>query len=164
MPEIILHTAIDAPLERTFFLSTSIDLHKDCTAHTEEEAIGGRTSGLLKLNETVTWRAKHFGITQELTSKMIAYEFPKMFVDEMQKGIFKKLYHTHTFSFENGRTLMKDNFIFEAPLGIVRKLAEILFLENYLRKFLIQRNTFLKKVAEGNDWGKYLEDGHERLD
>jgi ligand-binding SRPBCC domain-containing protein len=74
------------------------------------------------------------------------------------------LYHTHTFSFENGKTLMKGNFIFEAPLGVLGKLAEKLFLESYLRKFLIQRNAFLKKVAEGENWGKYLEDGHERPD
>ena len=46
-------------LERVFDLSRSISLHKISSAHTNKEAIGGITSGLINKNETVTWRAKH---------------------------------------------------------------------------------------------------------
>lgn len=51
MPVIILHTQINAPIERCFDLSRSIDLHKISTAHTKEEAINGVTSGLINLDE-----------------------------------------------------------------------------------------------------------------
>jgi len=156
MPEIILITNINAPIERCFLLSLSVDLHKSSTGNTNEEAVAGLTSGCMKLNDTVTWRAKHFGIVQELTSKITKYELPNYFVDEMQKGVFKKLYHQHIFKFENGETIMTDIFDYSAPLGFLGSIAEKLFLTSYMKKFLEARNLHIKKVAEGDDWKKFL--------
>lgn len=156
MPEIILITKIKAPVERCFLLSLSVDLHKASTSGTNEEAIAGICSGCMKLNDTVTWRAKHFGFTQELTSKITGYDAPNYFVDEIQKGIFKKLHHRHIFKFENGETVMKDIFDYSAPLGFLGTLAEKLFLTNYLKKFLEERNLHIKRVAEGDEWRKYI--------
>lgn len=70
MPCIKIETTIHAPVQRCFDLSRSIDLHQISTIETKERAIAGKTSGLIGLNETVTWQAKHFGITQKLTSKI----------------------------------------------------------------------------------------------
>ncbi len=76
MPTITLTTPItSAPIERCFLLSLSVDLHTISTKKTNERAIAGVTSGLMKLNDTVTWRAKHFGIYQNLTSKITVYEY-----------------------------------------------------------------------------------------
>ena len=61
MPIIHLTTFIAAPQHRVFDLSRNISLHKVSTKDTREEAIGGVTSGLINLNETVTRRAKHLG-------------------------------------------------------------------------------------------------------
>jgi hypothetical protein len=61
MPTIRLRTEVKAGKALVFDLSRSIDLHKLSTAHTHETAIAGKTSGLIGLNEWVTWRAKHFG-------------------------------------------------------------------------------------------------------
>ena len=66
MPKINLTTTIDAPIERVFDLARSIDLHKLSTKKTNEEAVNGKTSGLIELGETVTWRAKHFNVYQKL--------------------------------------------------------------------------------------------------
>lgn len=60
MPVIYLEPFIDAPIEKCFDLARSIDLHMESTKHTGETAIAGKTSGIIELNETVTWRAKHF--------------------------------------------------------------------------------------------------------
>ncbi|WP_240477862.1 SRPBCC family protein [Cyclobacterium amurskyense] len=54
MAVIVLSTKIKAPIERCFDLSRSIELHKLSTAHTNEEAIDGVTTGLIKLDEHVT--------------------------------------------------------------------------------------------------------------
>jgi hypothetical protein len=54
MPRIELKTEIKADKNLVFDLSRSIDLHKISTKHTNEEAIAGRTSGLLGMNESVT--------------------------------------------------------------------------------------------------------------
>jgi ligand-binding SRPBCC domain-containing protein len=148
MPFIEINTFINAPIEKCFDLARSIDLHLDSMAKTKEKAIAGRTSGLIELGETVTWRAKHFWIWQNLTSKITAFNFPNSFTDEMITGVFKSFKHQHLFSPKNGGTLMVDIFEFESPLGIFGKLANILFLNNYMRKLLKSRNKLIKEIAE----------------
>lgn len=64
MPVIILTTTINAPIERCFDLSRSIDLHMASTTKTNERAIAGVTKGLINKGEQVTRLAKHFGIDQ----------------------------------------------------------------------------------------------------
>jgi ligand-binding SRPBCC domain-containing protein len=148
MPVIVLHTYIDAPIDVVFNLSRSIDLHKLSTAHTNEEAIAGKTSGLIGLGESVTWRAQHLGFVQELTSKITAYNAPLYFADEMVKGAFKRFKHEHIFKLEDDVVLMTDRFDYESPFGILGKIANILFLEKYMTNLLITRNAMVKEFAE----------------
>ena len=83
--------------ELCFDLSRSIDLHQISTSKSKEYVIGGRKAGLIELGEVVTWRAKHFGIWQNLTAKITEFDRPKRFSDEMVKGAFKKFKHDHIF-------------------------------------------------------------------
>src|SRR5437016_5526911 len=76
MPRIRLATRIEAPPERVFDLARSIDLHARGQARHRERAIAGVTSGLIGLGQTVTWEARHFGITQRLTSQIVAFDRP----------------------------------------------------------------------------------------
>ena len=99
-------------------------------AKSSEKPIGGRTSGLIGLNETVTWQAKHFGIRQKLTSKISAYERPYFFVDEMVKGAFRSIYHEHRFTQETEKTVMTDIFDFTSPLGIIGQFFNFLVRKN----------------------------------
>lgn len=157
MPRIVLETEINAPIERCFDLSRSIDLHKISTMHTNEEAIDGVTSGLIKLNESVTWRAKHFGIYQSLTTKITEFDSPRFFIDEMVKGAFKGFRHEHHFeAIENG-TLMSDIFDYRSPFGILGKLVDVIVLKRYMTKLLIKRNDTIKEFAESDQWKKVLE-------
>lgn len=148
MSKIVLTTFINAPLEKCFDISRDIDVHVASTAHTGERAIAGRTSGLIGFGETVTWRAKHFGIWQTLTSKITDFNAPVFFTDEMVSGAFKSFRHEHYFSHDGARTLMQDVFIFESPLGILGKLASWLFLKRYMTALLMKRNEVIKEVAE----------------
>jgi hypothetical protein len=43
---------------------------------------------------------------------------------------------------------MKDVFDFESPLGVLGKLANVLFLKSYMTKLLVERNRVIKEVAE----------------
>ena len=156
METIKLKTKINAPMERCFLLSLSVDLHQLSTQETNEKAISGITSGIMKLNDVVTWRAKHFGIYQNQTTKISAYDYPKYFVSEIVKGIFKKMHHQHLFECTEKETTMIDIFVFEAPFGILGKLFSRLILKKYMKGFLIKRNKTIKQVAEGNDWKKLL--------
>ncbi|MEO0787171.1 MAG: SRPBCC family protein [Bacteroidota bacterium] len=156
MPTIKLKTEIEAPIQRVFDLARSIDLHKISTASTREEAIAGVTSGLISGGETVTWRAKHFGVFQELTSKITEFDPPRLFVDEMQKGVFKSLKHEHLFEECEGSTIMTDILVYVSPLGPLGQLADWLLLRSYLTRFLMKRNEAVKKYAEGSGWKEVL--------
>lgn len=156
MPRIVLKTEIKADTKLVFDLSRSIDLHKISTEQTNEEAIAGKTSGLIGMNESVTWRAKHFGMFQELTSKITEFEKPNYFVDEMQEGAFKEFKHEHHFAELNGGTLMTDVFEYQSPFGFLGKLADRLFLKKYMTQLLKERNRVVKEFAESNKWKKIL--------
>ena len=149
--QIELSTPINAPIGRCFDLSRSIDLHMQSTKQTGEQAIAGRTSGLIELGETVTWRAKHFGIWQNLTSKITEFEYPNHFTDEMISGAFKAFRHEHMFFAVNNQTVMKDIFAFESPYGRLGRLANFLFLGRYMQKLLKERNRVIKEAAETAD-------------
>jgi len=156
MSVIKLETKISAPVERVFDLARSIDLHTKSASESNEEAIGGRTSGLINLNETVTWRAKHLGVRQTLTSKITQFERPFHFRDSMLRGIFKRIDHDHFFEEIAGGTLMRDEFDYDAPLWILGNLADFLFLERYMTDFLIERNRLIKEIAESEKWREYI--------
>jgi ligand-binding SRPBCC domain-containing protein len=150
MPKIELITEINTKIELCFDLSRSIDLHKISTAQTNEKAIAGRTSGLINLNETITWQATHFGIKQKLTSKITAFDRPNHFVDEQIKGVFKSMFHQHKFEKVGNKVIMTDIFLFESPLGILGTIFNKLVLTSYLRNLLIKRNRIIKEFAESN--------------
>lgn len=152
MPRIELKTEIKADRNIVFDLSRSIDLHKISTEHTNEEAIAGKTSGLIEMNESVTWRARHFGVYQNLTSKITEFDKPKYFVDEMIQGAFKEFKHEHHFEKLKGGTLMTDFFDYKSPFGVLGKLADKLFLKKYMTELLIERNRIVKEFAESDKW------------
>jgi ligand-binding SRPBCC domain-containing protein len=152
MPLIELETQINAPIEICFDLSRSIDLHQFSTAKTKEKAIAGVTSGLIGPDETVTWEATHLGIRQRLTSKITQFERPFHFRDEQMKGAFSYFAHDHHFSKRENGTLMKDRFEYAAPFGFVGKVFSSLYLTNYLKIFLTERNAAIKKYAESDAW------------
>jgi len=148
MNTIHLTTKIKAPIKTVFDASRNIDVHQKSASKSKEKAIAGITSGLINLNETVTWRGKHFGFYLEHKSRITTMNFYDYFVDEMEKGHFKSFKHEHFFEEENGFTIMKDKLQYETPFGIFGKLFDVLFLEKHLIHFLLERNKVLKEVSE----------------
>jgi hypothetical protein len=55
LPAIHVETYIAAPPDRCFDLARNVELHLDSTSATKERAVAGVTSGLLELNDEVTW-------------------------------------------------------------------------------------------------------------
>jgi ligand-binding SRPBCC domain-containing protein len=157
MPRIKLETYIKSNKEIVFDLSRSIDLHKVSAKSTNEKAIDGVTKGLIGLNEFVTWRAKHLGFYQNLSSIITQFDYPNSFTDEMLKGAFKSFKHQHLFEkADDNTTLMTDIFDYTSPFGILGKLGDFVILKRYLRKFLIERNRIIKNYAETGGWKKIL--------
>ncbi|HHG84950.1 MAG TPA: cell division protein [Bacteroidetes bacterium] len=152
MAYIELNTAIKAPIQRVFDLSRSIDFHQISTPGTKESAIAGRMEGLIQKGETVTWRARHLGFVQKLTTIIPEMEVPHYFCDEMQKGAFRSMRHEHHYEEVNGVTTMTDRMTFISPLGCLGKLFNSLYLHAYMRRFLEKRALILKEWAESDRW------------
>lgn len=148
MSTIHLNTIIKANIQTVFDLARDIDLHQKSTSKTNEKAIAGITSGLIEKDETVTWKAKHLGVVQTLTTKIVSMDKPHQFTDIMLKGTFKSMKHQHIFKQEGKNTIMTDIFEFQSPFGIIGKIFNILFLENYMKDFLLERNKLIKTTAE----------------
>lgn len=148
MPTIKHDILIMAPIDVCFDLARNVDVHMKTTSQTKEKAIGGITSGLMENGDTVTWEAIHLGVKQKLTAQIIEMEKPYRFTDVMVKGAFHSFTHTHEFIECGDGTIMKDNFSYKSPLGILGVIADRLFLEKYMANFIANRASELKRIAE----------------
>ena len=156
MAKIHLTTLINAPAERVFDLSRSVNLHRIASSNTYEKAIAGVTTGLINENETVTWQAKHLYKVRKFTTKITSMEFPHHFTVQMVHGDFKSFRHEHYFKPINNGTFLIDVIEFESPYGVIGQLVEKLFLTSYLNKLLLHRNEVIKQYAETSKWKAIL--------
>ena len=136
---LVTRTAV--PVEQLFDVSLSIDEHVASMDQSDEKAIGGVTAGAIGLGETVTWRARHFGIWFTMTSQITSLERPDRFVDEQVRGPFHSFRHEHSFTRDGESTVMVDTLTIGSP--ICGRLAERVILVPYLRRLIRQRNHHL---------------------
>lgn len=151
MTTIHLITEIKAPIQLVFDLNRNIDIHKLSTSKSKETAIDGVVSGLINKGETVTWRGKHFGFYLTHKSLISEMEIPNNFIDEMVQGRFKSFKHNHTFVEKNSKTIMYDKIEYETPFGIFGTIFDRLLLRNHLTKFIQERNSFIKQIAQNHN-------------
>jgi ligand-binding SRPBCC domain-containing protein len=137
-------TDIEAPAERCFDLSRSIDLHLESMLASDERAVGGVTSGLISAGEEVTWEARHFGVRWRMTSRIVEFDLPRRFVDEMVRGPFRAFRHEHRFETLGTGTRMTDVITFRTPVAV---LTERL-VGRYLRRLMRIRNAAIRLKAE----------------
>ena len=147
MIEINLETRINAPIDQVFDLVRNGDIHGQTAQWTGEQVVEA-SARMLELNDTVTFRAQHFGVWQSLSAKVIEFEPPIRLVDIQIKGTFRSLRHEHIFRADGEATIMTDRLQIAAPFGPLGWLAERLFLATYMKNFLIRKNHELKAIAE----------------
>ena len=133
-------TRTKMPKSELFDLARNIDVHKDSMMQSREEAIDGVTSGLISLGEEVTWRAWHFAVPHQMTSRITEMRIRDYFVDEQVKGPFRRFRHLHEFFQDSFGTTMVDRIEFVAPFGPIGRIAEKLVLRRYLQSLIETRN------------------------
>ncbi|PZD70241.1 hypothetical protein C1752_15933 [Acaryochloris thomasi RCC1774] len=156
MPTIQVQAVIQAPTERVFDLCRNVEVHVISTAQTHEKAVAGVTTGLLGLDDVVTWEATHLGVRQQLTSCITQFEPPFFFQDKMVCGAFEAFTHDHNFYTRGKNTVVEDRFIFISPFGLIGTIFNQLFLTEYMRNFLNQRLQVIRNISESSEWEKYL--------
>ncbi|MEZ0228806.1 MAG: SRPBCC family protein [Planctomycetota bacterium] len=148
MPEIVVETEIDAPVERCFDLARCIDLHCATQKRAVETAVGERTRGLLGAGDTVTWRSRHFLVTWSMTMKVVAFAPPRSYRDVALRGPFARFEHDHVFVPSGAGAIMIDRIAFASPLGPLGRLVDRLVLRRYVARLLGERAEAIKVCAE----------------
>jgi ligand-binding SRPBCC domain-containing protein len=144
MRRISIETRIAAPVAACFDLSLSVDAHANSMAASGERAVAGVMSGVMTLGDSVTWRARHFGIPFRMTSAITEYKRSERFVDEQQRGPFSYWWHEHTFHpLESGATTMIDVIRFRSPFGPLGGAVDRVLLGRYMERLIRQRNAWL---------------------
>ena len=156
METIRLTTWIDAPIERCFLLSLSIDLHVASAQSSQERVVGGVTSGIIGEGETVTFEGRHFGRSLRHTSLINISRPYSYFRDVMTAGVFKTFEHDHHFAPMDDGIRIRDEIRFQLPFGTLGTWASKIFVRKHLAAFLNRRNAMIKRVAESNEWKRYL--------
>ena len=136
---LVTETSISATA--LFDLSLDIDAHVSSMSRSGERAVAGVRTGQIGLGETVTWRARHFGVWWTMTSRITALDRPTRFVDQQVRGPFKTFVHEHRFEQLTTGARMTDTITLASP--IFGSLAERLVLVPYLRRLIAKRNAHL---------------------
>ena len=148
MIELTVETLILASPDVCFDMARDMNAHAKTMASSGERIVACPPSGMLEMDDEVTFEARHFGIRQRLSAKIVHFDPPFSFTDEMLSGAFKSLRHEHRFSAEGDGTLMTDVVVLSAPFGPIGWLAERIFLRRYMRKVLVERGLGLKGLCE----------------
>lgn len=154
METIRLATWVNAPVERCFLLSLSIDLHVASARGTREQAIDGVTTGLIGEGETVTFQGHHFGLRLRHTSRIETLRPYSYFRDVMVTGAFRHFEHDHHFAAMDDGTRIRDEIRFSIGWGAIGRILA----RRRLRAFVIDRNDVIRRVAESEEWRRYLTD------
>ncbi|MEV7471819.1 SRPBCC family protein [Streptomyces kronopolitis] len=142
-------TAVAAPPDEVFAVCLDVESHTRSMADSSERAVGGKTRGELALGDTVTFQARHLGLTWRLKARITSYDRPRCFVDEQESGPFKRWRHAHHFEPDGaGGTIMRDVVDFASPLGPVGRIIDTLLLRRYMPHLIRTRNAYLASTFD----------------
>jgi ligand-binding SRPBCC domain-containing protein len=151
---------VHAPIERCFKLSCSLELvHEELGMN----AVSGRKTGLVTGGDIVRWEGWQLGLKHHHVSKISGYEAPVFLQDTMLDGRFKYFQHDHHMTATTDGTLLSDELRFSLPFGALGALVARRIMVPHIRKLLKSRFARIKRIAEGDDWQKYLSEDAARL-
>ena len=152
---------IAAPVERCFRLSTSIALVQVTLGMRPVARESKRVTGLIEAGDQLMWRGWKFGLPQMHETLVTGFEPTRFFQDTMGRGRFKGFQHDHHFTpvaGSDGReaTRLEDEVRFAMPLGWAGALVGRFVMVQTVRGLVRRRFALLKRVAEGEEWRRYL--------
>jgi ligand-binding SRPBCC domain-containing protein len=144
---------VEAPMERCFLLSTSIELVRK---ELGMKPVEGRTSGLVTAGDTIRWQGWQLGFWNYHVSLISAFEPPYFFQDRMIDGRFRTFQHDHRFEQMPQGVVLRDEVRFTLPFGALGRLVASLIVVPHIRRLMLRRFQMLKRIAESEEWRKYL--------
>ncbi len=148
MARFVLETVIAAAPSVVFAASLDPGLHVRSMARYGETMEEAPTGGAFFEGATVTWRARHFGIPFRLRSVVFDIDPPHRFCDRQIAGPFASFLHEHVFEEHPVGTTMRDTIMFRSPFGPIGRAVDALFLREYMRRLIAERNAALVASIE----------------
>ncbi|MBT2476406.1 SRPBCC family protein [Microbacterium sp. ISL-103] len=148
MAEFVLERVISAPRETVFALALDTGLHLRSMARYDETMVEAPAGGVFTEGSTVTWRARHFGIPFRLRTIVYDVDPPHGFRDRQLSGPFGAFLHQHVFEEHPEGTLARDTIVFRSPFGPIGRLVDRVFMREYMRALIEERNDHLASEAE----------------
>ena len=146
---------VRAPLERCFQLATHLGLVSDVLQMEAQQGEGLRTAGLVKGGDRIHWYGRKWGVPHRHVSRITRFE-PDFFQDVMEQGRFKRFEHDHHFTTVGEHTVMRDYVRFSMPFGVLGRLVGKYVVLPHVVRLLRMRLMLLKRIAESDDWRRYL--------
>ena len=148
---------VRAPAERCFDLTRNVDLHVDSSKDIAARATGGRTGGLSGPGDTTIWSARFCGVRFAMTTRVEDYQRPANFGDRLTRGLLRQFAHVYRFTpLPDNGCAMSDELTVEAPFPLLGRWMERLYLARRMRSLVRRRLEWIKGVAEGDGWQRYL--------
>ena len=150
---------VNAPIERCFLLSTSIDLVRKTL---QMRPVSGKTTGLIEADDRLLWRGWKFGIPAMHETLITGYTRPTFFQDTMGRGYFRHFQHDHNFHYIDGQTTMWDVVRFSLPFGPPGHFIGKRLVVPHVLSLMQSRFELIKRLAETEEWRQYIPDGANR--
>ena len=147
---------IHAPIDRCFQLTCSIALVQE---ELGMKPVSGRMSGMVRGGDTVRWEGWQLGLKHFHVSNISSYERPVFLQDTMVAGRFKTFQHDHHLrEVPGGITLLEDELRFTLPFGALGHVIARYVMVPHIGKLMASRFARIKRIAESDDWRKYIAD------
>ncbi len=93
----------------------------------------------MKAGALIDYTIKVMGMRLRWRTLISQYDPPHMFVDEQLQGPYRQWHHTHTFREVEGGTVISDEVKYSLPLGILGRIAHVLFVRRQLQGIFAYR-------------------------
>ena len=150
---------IAAPIRRCFLLSTSLAIVvQELGMYPVASPESTRTEGLVLGGDRIRWEGWQLGMWHYHVSLISEFEPYTSFQDKMIAGRFRSFLHDHTFTEIGGQTLLKDTIRFSMRWGRAGRLVGRYIVLPHIRGLMARRFALLKRIAESNEWTRYIPD------
>ncbi len=149
MPHIEFACEIDAPLERVWQFHDTIETLFQLTPPHTKARLGGAVEPM-RVGAIYRLHLRRMGVPLPVwEAEIIAYEPPRGFTDRQipGRGPFKSWTREHHFeSLAPNRTRITDRVNYEAPFGVLGKIADWLFLRRDITQMFAYRYRVTRKA------------------
>lgn len=155
MTTIRLTTWVNAPVERCFQLATSAAMSSPVS---ESLPASGVRIGPLQIGDFIRWQMGLGKARLEYRSRIDVIRPCSYFREVMAaQGVFLYYEHDHHFARMDDGTRVRNEIRFTTRLGVLGRPLELTLFRTGLIQMLARRNARLKRIAESNEWQRYLD-------